>query len=109
MQKLKLYWVFYKSTLVLNLGSSVLLSLVLLWNLKKTVKSPPSFVVLYRLCFIFGGLIFSALHKEITKHNDYYFYYNKGITKVTLYFTSTLFNIVFGACALLILHYAALT
>ncbi len=43
-----------------------------------------------------GGPILSIFYKEISKKNEYYFYYNRGISKVNLIAFSMILNMLTG-------------
>jgi hypothetical protein len=109
--KAKLYFEFYKSTLILNLASSILLSFMIyatLTSMPMVVKVPPPFAVIYIRCCMFGGPLVCFYQKEITRKNEYYFYFNKGISKINLLIVTLLINILIGVLVLNILHYAKL-
>jgi hypothetical protein len=105
MQKVRLYWEFYKSTLILNLASSVFLSFILMLGMQMIMKAPPPFIVIYIRCCMFGGPIVSLYYKETSRNNEYYFYYNKGISKISLLIITFIAYILIGILLLSILHY----
>lgn len=109
MQKVKLYWTFYKSTLILNLASSVFLSFILFAGAQMTMKDPPHFIVIYTRCFMFGGPLICFYYKELSRKKEYYFYYNKGITKISLFITTLIICLLIGFLFLNILHYAKIS
>jgi hypothetical protein len=42
--------------------------------------------------FMTGGFLVSIFYFEINKQNQFYFYFNKGLSKYHLYSSSALFN-----------------
>lgn len=85
MHRLKLYYLFFLSTLKINVPLSILASLVISkcdWN-----------VFLESFPYMLGGLgvVASLLYKELLEKEAYYFYYNSGIPK------RNLIVVVFGA------------
>jgi hypothetical protein len=90
--KVKLYFQFYKSTLITNFAFSVTVSLVLYL----IAKSP----IIYNcaLFFMSFGFIFAIVIKESSSSNrdEYYFYYNFSITKVKLFCFSYFLNVIAG-------------
>ena len=95
MNKLKAYWIFHKSTVILNLVSSAALSLITL----------PVFLVVFPILIMTSGTLISLFYKEITHKNEYYFYYNLGISKPTLLVMNEFFNILTGLILLGIFSY----
>ena len=109
--KAKLYFEFYKSTFILNLASSVFLAFMVyaaLASMSMIIKVPPPFSVVYIRCCMFGGPLVCFYQKEISRKNEYYFYFNKGIPKINLLIVTLLINILIGVLALNILHYVKL-
>lgn len=91
MNNIGLYWEFHRSTLLLNLVVSVCSIL-----LTKSFMYIP-------ITMMTAGPFLSLFHKEITAKNEYYFYYNRGITKVKLIVISQLANIITGSIIFVIL------
>ena len=108
MVKLSLYWEYFKSTLVLNLSSSVLLAFIVYLTLKTLPDVPPPLYVVYIRCCMFGGPLLCLFYKEISTKNEYYFYYNRGISKLNLFITTLSTYILTGYLIIFILHYAKL-
>jgi len=100
MQKVKLYWEFYKSTVLLNLASAFFFSFAI-WT---SGKIPQPFIVIYLRCCMYGGPLICFYYKEKSRKNEYYFYYNKGITKISLLIVTWLTYILIGSLTLNILH-----
>jgi ABC-type Na+ efflux pump permease subunit len=79
MKDIPYYWEFHKSTLLINWAFSIALSLM---------SSP----LMIPIMTISGGPFISLLYREISRKNEYYFYYNRGITKIRLIVISMVFN-----------------
>ena len=88
----KMYWAFYKSTVTINLVVSILIGFVF--------KS----ITVFALCLVTSGLFFAFIYKEITFPQEYYFYYNRGISKIKLIIFCILVNILPSAIILIILQ-----
>jgi hypothetical protein len=93
MDKLKLYWEFYKSTLVTNVLFSIVLSLIIF----------PLFFTLLPILIMTGGPIISLFYKEISNKNEYYFYYNRGVSKLSLIIINILLNVLTGFILLFVI------
>ncbi len=80
---------FFKSTLLINL-SVCLVSLF--------------FGTINTFFFVFAsyGFVISILYKEIYKKNDYFFYYNNGVSKTQLIGFSYFFTIVLSVLFLIL-------
>jgi len=64
MIKLALHWEFFKSTLVLNLSSSVLLSFIVYIALKNFPDQQPPLYIVYIRCCMFGGSLLCLFSKK---------------------------------------------
>lgn len=95
MNKLKAYWAFHKSTLTLNLITSASFSLV--WF--------PFFYRLFPSMIMTVGTLIGLFYKEITHRNEYYFYYNLGISKYSLMAVNASLNILTGIVLLWLFSY----
>jgi hypothetical protein len=86
--EIKLLFQFYKSALVLNLAFSIGLSLFFYLIAKYPI------IYTLALFLVSFGFMFSILIKEssFSNNDEYYFYYNFGITKIKLIFFSALLN-----------------
>jgi len=84
MLNFRLYWEFHKSTLLLNWIASIALALL--------TMSP----ILFPIATMTGGMFISLFYKELTAKNEYYFYYNRGITKINLMGVNLILNILPG-------------
>lgn len=91
MYKLRFYWEFHKSTLVINWAFSCSMGMILmnLW--------------LIPLVAMIAGPLLSLFYKEIARKNEYYFYYNRGISKISLITMSMIMNILTGLLLLFII------
>ena len=90
MDNVKLYWEFHKSTLIINWTFSFAFSMILI--------SP----LLIPIVSMTGGPLISIFYKEISRKNEYYFYYNRGISKLNLIIISLILNILIGLVILFI-------
>jgi hypothetical protein len=59
----------------------------------------------FSVAFMSGGTLCSLLYKELTLKNEYYFYYNLGISKTTLILTCCLVNVLIGVMLIVISMY----
>ena len=82
----KLIFCYYKGLFLLNLAISICLGLLCIG-----IGSYG-----FPICFLTGGYFISILYYENSKQNQYYFYYNRGLSKQNLYITSLVFNTIFG-------------
>ncbi|HAQ66086.1 MAG TPA: hypothetical protein DCR43_09590 [Bacteroidales bacterium] len=92
MNQLLFYWTFHKSTLTLNWIFSVAIAMVMLspWMIP--------------LASMTGGPLISLLYKEVARKNDYYFYFNRGLSKRALIVVSLLFNVATGILLLILIQ-----
>ena len=92
MKDIKLYLQFHKSILPLNWTSSICFSIIFY------LLSHTSILYGFSIFSMSLGFLFSLLIKEsvFSNKDEYYFYYNFGITKVKLIIFSFTLNIVFG-------------
>ncbi|NOU47073.1 MAG: hypothetical protein HOO86_08430 [Bacteroidales bacterium] len=96
MDTIKLYWEFHKSTLIINWLFSMAISLL---------GFP---FVIFPIVTMTGGPFLSLFYKEIAHKNEYYFYYNRGISKLNLIIVSMIANILTGIILLTAFVYAGL-
>ena len=92
-----MYWAFYKSTVTINLVVSLAIGLV------------STSIIVFAVSLVTIGLFFAFLYKEIVCPQEYYFYYNQGISKIKLILFCLLVNIFPSTLILIILHYVAST
>lgn len=76
-----------------SLSISTLYSLIYLW------------IFSYIVCLITGGFLLSLLYFNFSRRNEYYFYYNLGLTKVKLIGIAYLFHLIIISPFLLFLFY----
>jgi hypothetical protein len=95
-KQLKLLAIFYKSTLLFSITCGVMLGVI---NFQL-------FLVAFGFSFLSAGTVISLMYKEISKQHEYYFYYNKGISKQTLILTCVLANLFIGILLIIIGSYA---
>jgi len=73
-----MYWIYYKSTIVINLCVSIAIILIASFYGAEVI------IYIFAVSLAFIGPLFAFLYKEIVKPLEYYFYYNRGITKFKL-------------------------
>ncbi len=106
-QNLRLFWNFYKRLVVNNLMASVLLAIVYSATIlldEESSKVLGIFIRILCVSFMSTGFLMSLLYQELTHKTEYYFYHNKGISKLSLISVSALLNIPFGLITLLVYH-----
>jgi len=86
MDRIKLFWEFHKSTMMINWSISIAFSVVMF----------PLFFTLLPIFIMTGGPIISLFYKEISKKNEYYYYYNRNISKISLIAVSMILNLFTG-------------
>jgi hypothetical protein len=68
--------------------------------------TPAYFIILSFIVWILsGGFLLSAFYFEISRKNEYYFYYNLGLSKIKLLLTAYLLNVLFIIPIIFILQY----
>src|SRR5579859_5207617 len=93
--KIKACLLFFKDLLPVNLFSSLLVALAgLPYGL--------SFWKTFCVSFVTGGALLSSYFYERNRGHQYYFFYNLGISRVTLYASAFLTDILFAAVLLMI-------
>jgi hypothetical protein len=70
-----------------------------------SISPIPVSITVFSICFVSIGLFFAFLYKEIACPHEYYFYYNRGISKIKLIFFCLFVSILPSALILIILHY----
>ena len=97
-----------KTILKNNLILSVFLSIL---SILRFLALPTRHSIAYLIIFIYtawiltGGFLLSASYFEMTRKNEYYFYYNLGISKIKLILTAYLLNFIFVVPLLIALYY----
>lgn len=89
---MKLIFHYYKELLLINSSVSICLGL-LTYMLFKAYGFP--------IAFMTGGYLLSLGYFELSKKKQYYFYFNKGLSKLQLYISSFIINTVIGLLLLL--------
>ena len=74
-----LYWAYYKSTVVINLCVSAAIVLIASFLNDADVS-----LYLFAASLALIGPSFAFLYKEIVRPLEYYFYYNRAISKIKL-------------------------
>jgi hypothetical protein len=93
--QLKLLLVFYKSTLPLSITPAAMLAALNRFNLG-----------VFGFALMTAGTVLTLLYKEISKKQEYYFYYNKSISKHALMLSCALGNLVVGSIFIILPVYA---
>jgi len=89
----KMYWAFYKSTVTINLVVSLMFGIV------------SRSIIVFAISLVSIGLFFAFLYKEVVRPQEYYFYYNRGISQIKLIIFCMLVNILPSALILIIYNY----
>ena len=97
---LALYWAFYKSTITLNISVSFAIAVT-------CMIFGGNFFVVFAGSFMSVGALVAFLYKEIFSPFEYYFYYNRGISKIKLIIFCLLFNILPATIILIIVNHVA--
>jgi hypothetical protein len=90
-RKLKIGLVYYKMILMINLGFSLAISAIIF----------PLFLQIFPLAFLTGGILTGILYVELLKKNQYYFFYNLGLSKRFLITFSLIINTIIGISILI--------
>lgn len=97
-----------KTILKTNIIFSVFLTMLSgLLFLAKTSTHSPAYIIIFSFIvwILTGGFLLSAFYFEVTRKNEYYFYYNMGLSKIKLLLTAYLLNFLFVLPILYILQY----
>ena len=92
-----MYWYFYRSTIILNICVSILVAFF----------TGSLFLVVFPVCFATIGLFAVFLYKEVARPLEYFFYYNRGITKIKLFLFCMLINILPASLFLIFFFYVS--
>ena len=76
--------------------------------LKNFPDAPPPLYIVYIRCCMFGGPLLCIFYKEMSRKNEYYFYFNRGISKISLFIVTLSTYVLTGHLLIIILHYAKL-
>ena len=108
----KLFWIFYKSLLLINLGFSLAISGVI--SSYFYVSFPDASLALFVqvftqitvIVFLTGGLLLSLGYREFYKKKLYSFFHNHAITRVQLFLSALFINSMIGIILLILVSYA---
>jgi hypothetical protein len=93
-----------KSNIIFSVFLTILSSLLIL-----SVPSKHSVIYLVILCYIVwimtGGFLLSVYYFEMTRKNEYYFYYNLGLGKIKLILCTYILHLIFIIPFIIILKY----
>ena len=96
--RFRLFWAFFKSTLVINLLVSFTASVI-----AGLMTDIMAMTMIFPICFMSGGPLSSFFFKEVWRLNEYYFYYNRGISKYQLMAFTMSVYILLGISVLIII------
>ena len=108
----RLFWVFYKSLIAVNIAFSIGLSLIITLFLvasspdEVTIHSFRTFYQTVAIVYLTGGFLLSIGFHELYKNKLYSFYRNRSATRIHLFISAALFNTIIGLTILLITSYA---
>ncbi len=88
MRLLSCFWLFYQKLIIPSLFLSMMLSII--------VVGYADFLKGTGISFIFLTPAFHYLTYDIKNPNEYYFYYNVGLSKLTLWLVTPLTSIAIG-------------
>jgi hypothetical protein len=63
------------------------------------------FILVFVISILSAGFFLSVFFFELSRKNEYYFYYNLGLSKIKLLFLTYLLHIIFILPFLIILYY----
>jgi hypothetical protein len=95
----RLFLPYNKTILKINIIFSVVLTFLssLLFLAKKSIHSPVYLIiVLFTFWIMTGGFLLSAYYFEISRSNEYYFYYNLGLSKIKLLLITYTLHVIKG-------------
>ena len=93
--KLKLLFIFYRSTLALNWSASLGFAFVVF----------PKFSIILPVMLMTAGSLLSIWYKDLSRNNDYYFYYNRSLGKAQLMLFAVLMNLLTGGLLYILLNH----
>lgn len=99
-KKYTLYLIFLRSTLIISIPVSIAFTFVA--GLGYSGSEMPGLEMFSDLISVFlkilcvGGLAASLLYKETVRKNEYYFYFNAGISKISLFIVSFISYVLFS-------------
>lgn len=83
---LKLLWLYYKDLIRFNIPFSIIVGLVGMFV--------SGFLNAFCFSFLTGGFLLSIYFYNLRYSSQYYFYYNKGLTKIHLWSGCCMINVV---------------
>jgi len=93
----RLLFAFYRSTLVLNWGFSLACAIIGFIQFPKVLP----------ISLMTSGSLLSFYYKSLSHKGDYFFYYNRGLSKMQLFLFTVLMNGLSGAILYILLNHAA--
>jgi hypothetical protein len=97
MRIIKSIWLFYRKLIITSAAMSVMIALVGTF-IAETAFSHK----VVGLAYIFCTPLTHFLVYEVRNANEYYFYYNLGLSKITLWISTVLLSITIGLILLII-------
>jgi hypothetical protein len=91
----KLIFHYYKDLVLINVVISICLGLLTFVGFK---------FYGFPISYMTGGYILSVGYYEMSKQKQYYFYFNKGLSKIHLYLSSFIINSMIGILLILIIR-----
>lgn len=105
---IKLFLPYNKTILKVNLAFSILLTILsgLLFFFAKSSHSFTHRLLQYYVVWVLtGGFLLAVYYFEISRKNEYYFYFNLGIGKIRLIFLAYCLNVIFVLPLIFVLLY----
>jgi len=105
---IRLFLPYNKTILKTNIIFSIFLTLLsgaILLSIPSTHS--PAYIIIrsFVIWMMTGGFLLSAFYFEITRKNEYYFYYNLGLSKIRLLSNAYLLSFIFVITILYILQF----
>lgn len=104
----RLFLPYNKTILKTNIIFSIVLTLIssLVFLTKESSHSPIYLAIaFYAFWIMTGGFLLSTFYFEISRKNEYYFYYNLGLSKIKLLLITYTLHMIFILPLILILQY----
>jgi hypothetical protein len=105
---IRLFLPYNKTILKRNIIFSIFLTMLssLVFLARPSPHSPAYIIIFSFIVWIMtGGFLLSAFYFEISRRNEYYFYYNLGLSKIKLLISAYLLNLIIVVPLLYIMHY----
>lgn len=90
MRTIKLILIFYRKILAPSIIVSVMIQLLTMNTLERFSFLP------FGLAYMFSAPLFIFFNYEVRNTNEYYFYYNFGLNKVTLWISTIVISLIIG-------------